>query len=69
MILASDNVQENPMPIVLILVLALGIVLGWAISRKWIAAKLQSHLAHLDRPFNSQVTRQTGKSIARIVGA
>ncbi len=57
------------MPIVLILVLAIGTALGWAISRRWIAAKLQPHLAQLDHPFNSQATRQTGKSIARIVGA
>jgi hypothetical protein len=49
--------------------MVLGMVLGWAISRKWIASKIKPQLVHLDRTFNSQVTRQAGKQIARIVGA
>lgn len=57
------------MPIILMLTLTLGIALGWAISRKWIASRIKPQLTHLARPFNSRATRHAGEQIARIVGA
>ena len=57
------------MPILLIFVLTLGIILGWTISRKWIASRVRPHLAALDSPYNSSGTRRVAASIARVIGA